>query len=186
MKIDIDNPESLLKGSTGVTERIIDYCLEAAVLCLQRQGHSSPKKGEITGDWNEVMSISWEHRNQKDLEISWDIFDAIEQGATAIALLLVDYKNYRVVERAQRRLPGGGASGFDYWLENMNSENLSGFKNKMKLEISGILKGTEVEINRRVKEKIEQVSVSDHLDAGAIILVVEFGNPKVQMCQRLK
>lgn len=90
------------------------------------------------------------------------------------------------MERAQRRLPGGGASGFDYWLENMNSENLSGFRNKMKLEVSGILQGTENQINQRVKEKIEQISVSNHLDIGAIILVVEFGNPKVQICQRLK
>ena len=101
-------------------------------------------------------------------------------------MLLVDCKNYKVVERAQRRLPGGGASGFDYWLENMNSENLSGFRNKMKLEVSGILQGTENQINQRVKEKIEQISVSNHLDIGAIILVVEFGNPKVQICQRLK
>ena len=69
MKIDIDNPKSLLRKSTGVTKRTIEYCLEAAILCLQKQGHNSPKQGKITGDWNEAMNISWEQRDQKKIRV---------------------------------------------------------------------------------------------------------------------
>lgn len=54
----------------------------------------------------------------------------------------------------------------------------------MRLEISGILKGTEGQINQRIKQKAERIRASDDLNIGAIILVVEFSNPKAKVCQR--
>ena len=89
MDIDIDKLEPLFDEHEGITSVLLRCYSEGAVLCLQRQGHISPKEGEIIGDWNETMSIYWEQKDQTSLEKAWDVIDAIECGATVIALSLV-------------------------------------------------------------------------------------------------
>ena len=130
---------------------------QAAVFCLQKQGHNSPKEGKVEGDWSGAMSISWKQENQKNLAKNWAGRDAIECGAVVIALSLVVSENYRVVRKVPISSPSTKPTGFDYWLEYGNSNRTPALKNKVRLEISGILEGGEREINRRTREKIEQV-----------------------------
>lgn len=177
-----DNLEQLFERSEGVNSKILAHHAQAAVFCLQKQGHNSPKQGKVEGDWSASMNISWEQESQEDLEKNWEEEDATEWGAVVIALSLVVHKNYRVSKRAQRRLPDGKTTAFDYWLEN-NSNNPSRFEDTVRLEISGILKGTESKINRRVREKTERIEESELPNYRAIILVVEFSNPKAKVCQ---
>lgn len=123
VNLDVDSLELLFKGSRGVNREMLAIHSQAAVFCLQKQGHNSPKEGRIEGDWNESMSISWKLKKQEDLLYVWEDERATEDGAIMIALSLVAHKNYRVSRIAQRRLPGSRLPGrkkssFDYWLEN--------------------------------------------------------------------
>lgn len=159
VSLNVDSLVLLFKGSRGVNQEMLASHSQAAILCLQKQGHNSPKEGKVEGDWDESMSISWERKDQKRLEDVWADERATEDGATMIALSLVAHKNYRVSKIAQRRLPGSRLPGkkrkssFDYWLEN-NSNNPAEFEDRMRLEISGILEGDESRINERVKKKL--------------------------------
>lgn len=139
------------------------------------------------------MSISWEQENQEDLEKGWDKKDAIEWGATMIALSLVAHENYRILQRAQSLQPSKEEDeedeeeegGFDYWLGNNsnNPDEFDEFEDRVKLEISGILKGAEGKINARIRKKVKRLQESNCLNIEAIILVVEFSNPKAKICQ---
>jgi hypothetical protein len=53
--------------------------------------------------------------------------------------------------------------------------------NNARLEASGILKGTNYQINTRVKQKMKQVEVSDHFKLPAYVVVVEYSRPVVQV-----
>ena len=178
-----DNLEQLFEKSEGVNPTILAYLSQAAVFCLQKQGHNSPKEGAVEGDWSGLMSISWNQGNQKKLTKNWVGNDATECGAIIIALSLVACKNYRVLEK----VPVSSSTeptGFDYWLEDANPNRTPGLKNKVRLEVSGIMKGSESDINRRTRDKIKQVQVSDYRGYGAIILIVEFSNPEARVCQK--
>lgn len=191
VNLSIDNLERLFEGSEALDRVLLEHHSRAAVVCLQKQGHSSPKKGKVAGDWSGPMSISWKQEKRKSLEKGWDDNNAIEWGATMIALSLVAHENYRVMERAQSLVTSKEEGGFDYWLENDSnnssiSEDFDHFNdsdNRVKLEISGILKGTEGRINRKIKERVERIQASSRSNIGAIILVVEFSNPKARVCQ---
>lgn len=182
VNLNVDSLELLLEGSRGVNREMLAYHSQAAALCLQKQGHNSPKEGKVGGDWSGPMSISWKRKEQKSLENVWENEHATELGATVIALSLVAHKNYKVSKRAQRR-DSNRRTGFDYWLEN-NSNNPSGFEDRVRLEVSGILRGTGGQINQRVREKAKRIQRLDNPDYRAIILIVEFSNPRVQVCQR--
>jgi hypothetical protein len=77
-----------------------------------------------------------------------------------------------VIERSKK------GTGFDYWIGNVDEDDL--FVNKCRLEVSGILEGTDSEIAGRVKKKLSQVRPSDNLGT-AYIAVVEFSRPKAQV-----
>ena len=51
-------------------------------------------------------------------------------------------------------------------------------------KVSGILKGTKGQINKRLKDKIEQTQKSDKLGLPAYIVIVEFSRPLVKIVKR--
>jgi hypothetical protein len=108
------------------------------------------------------------------MRCSWnDKEEATEFGACAIAILVIlDLTDYTVISRAAK---GGG---FDYWLgKEENDEELPSYQNKARLEVSGILRGNDSDIQSRVRKKLKQVEPSDDTTLPAYIVVVEFSKP---------
>ena len=81
---------------------------------------------------------------------------------------------YSVIERSRK------GTGFDYW---MGAESELPFERKARLEISGIRKGRNREVNARVKQKLKQIERSGDSPA-AYVIVVEFGTPLAEVRQK--
>ena len=77
--------------------------------------------------------------------------------------------DYQVIQRSPK------TTGFDYWLGEKGQSYP--FQKKARLEVSGILKGTNAQVNRRLKEKFNQVKKSDITDLPAVVVIVEFSQP---------
>lgn len=76
-----------------------------------------------------------------------------------------------IIERSRK------GTGFDYWLGNQDSTAILPFQHMARLEVSGIRKGNQSQINARVKQKTEQTGASDAEGLPAYIIVVEFSRP---------
>lgn len=68
-------------------------------------------------------------------------------------------------------------SGVDYWLGN-ESDDVGLFQKKARLEVSGILVGTNSEMQRRLKRTLAQTAPSDSTSLPAYVAIVEFGAPQ--------
>jgi hypothetical protein len=146
------------------------YLAEAAAVCLNSQGHSSGVEMRVMGDFSERYRLMWGMVDDQMIRSHSDEHAAVEYGAYGIAILLVDeLTDLTVVQRSRR------GTGFDYWLGRKN-EPIALFQGSARLEVSGIMRGGQANINRRVKEKIEQTAVSDGV-IPAYVIVVEFGTP---------
>ena len=99
-----------------------------------------------------------------------------EEGACGIALLLLMNLTEHTVVRRSRK-----GTGVDYFLGDVNDFL---FQNTVRLEVSGIGKGTEQEIKKRVKQKKEQTEQSDHLTIPVYVVIVEFSQPVTEILFR--
>ncbi len=148
------------------------FFAEAAMTALESQGHESGVLMETDGEYKQRVEVLWEGRVAgSGLR---EPRDFAEYGAAAVAFYLATkFSEYEVVEQSVI------GSGFDYWLA-YKSDHLdydpSNFLNA-RLEVSGILKGSDREVNTRLKQKIRQVGTSDHLNIPAMIVIVEFSVP---------
>ncbi len=80
----------------------------------------------------------------------------------------------RVIERSKK------GTGFDYWIGDADEDELI-FSNKSRLEVSGILQGSDNEIAARLKQKRMQLKASDNLGIAAYVAVIEFSQPKAHV-----
>ena len=102
--------------------------------------------------------------------------EATEIGACAVAICIVhDLAGFAVVERSRK------GTGFDYWL---GDEDPYPFQKKARLEVSGILHGTENDVEQRVKQKCRQTERSDYTRLEAFVAVIEFGHPMAKVVKR--
>jgi len=72
-------------------------------------------------------------------------------------------------------------TGFDYWI---GEDGSSPVRLKTRLEVSGILRGTIADVQRRVDEKCIQTKRSDAMGLDAIVFVVEFSFPLAGVAKR--
>lgn len=149
---------------------------EAAAVCLDNCGHQSGVVAKIEGDYTTQFALIWGEVSQQMKDTRKDMQYTVESGAYAIAMLIIEKLiGLRVTQQSQKM------TGFDYWLGNPDS---FGFQNKFRLEVSGILKGSQSIINYRTKEKLEQTKKSDNLNIPALIVIVEFSGPFVKVKER--
>jgi hypothetical protein len=105
-----------------------------------------------------------------------DLEDAVEHGAYGLAFLLVlSITGLTIIERSIK------GTGFDYWI---GDNDPFPFQNKARLEVSGILNGSNKTIRTRLKEKTDQTIKSDNLSLKAYIIIVEFSAPLSQVKTR--
>jgi hypothetical protein len=106
---------------------------------------------------------------------------ATEYGAYAIAALLMPYlTDLTVIERSVK----GKGLGFDFWLGDISDRDRL-FQRKARLEVSGIRRGSESQIEYRVNIKLKQITPSD-LVAPGYVCVVEFGTPHAWIVEKCR
>lgn len=161
----------IAQGLPGVSKVSGLHLYEGCVVCLSRNNHSSNgTEFKIYGDDTIHYTLIWDDIFNSQLDRTWaDQFYATEHGAVCIAILLaLKLTKYTIIEKSARK------NGFDYWLGEKDDVL---FQKKARLEISGIFKGGENDVNSRFKVKVQQTNQSDDLNLSAYIGIVEFSNP---------
>lgn len=149
---------------------------EAAAVCLDHHRHSQKTVLTVEGDLAGQFHLVWEEVTQQMKDSRKDMDYTVESGAYCIAMLVVEkLTGLRVEKQSQKR------TGFDYWLGN---EEGFGLQDKARLEVSGILKGSKAQINKRLREKMKQTEKSDNLNLPAYVVIVEFSRPLVKIKKR--
>jgi hypothetical protein len=158
----------LAKGRLGLTPSKGASLAEAAAVCLQDCGHVSPVTLRVEGDRAVERKLLWPGISPQQCDTYADLAEATEEGACAIAMVVIETTMGLVVmERSRKK------SAFDYWLGDEPSSN---FQRKVRLEVTGILKGDEAAIEKRLSEKLERFEKYPNA-ARALVAVVEFGTP---------
>ncbi len=172
--------DTLRKGLPTLTEVWGSFLSEAGLYCLESQGHKSGAELKVEGIINRFYAIYWEDHLSKKMLHSWgDPEEAVEYGATCLAILLaLKNTNFNTIERSYR------GTGFDYWLGNANEVSELPFQRKARLEISGIMCGDSNLVDRRTRKKIKQTDVSDSTGFPAFVIVVEFSRPMSKFVEK--
>ena len=162
----------------AVTPAIGGYQAEACGVCLESQGHLPGTNLKVTGERHNDYSVIWPPVPAQAPSRGWDVSgDAVEHGAAGLAILLIIAEtDYTVIERSVR------GTGVDYWL-GQDSAALP-FQERARLEVSGILRGTEGEIATRVRQKLNQTRRSDYSRLPAYVVVIEFSRPVAEVRRR--
>lgn len=165
------NLKEISNGLPGISKVSGQHLYESCVVCLTRQNHNhNGTTFEIFGDQTLTSNLTWEDIFDDQLDRTWkDQFYATEHGAVCISILIaLKLTNFTIIEKSARK------NGFDYWLGEKDDVL---FQKKARLEISGIFKGTEKDVNKRYKVKVKQTDQSDSLKIPAYVGIVEFSKP---------
>jgi hypothetical protein len=143
------NIESLFRKMPRLSEGCTLLRGEAAVVCLDGQGHAQNCHLEVEGDFSEKFRISRCGATAAMKASHNDDVKAVEHGAEGIAfLLMLRLTPYRVVQQSKR----GHAD--DWWLAPRGRL----FQDAARLECSGVLAGDHEETARRTKEKVGRLT----------------------------
>ncbi len=167
---------NLGSGRKGFTPAYGQTLAEAASVCLEEQGHSSPKEIKISGDFECPGKLEWNVPSDQSRRCWNDDGYTTEHGAYGIAALLVEHCGLEVVQRSKKK------TGFDFWLGTANATT-DLFQGLSRLEVSGIRSGDVSIIETRVRQKLKQTDRSDG-KLPAIVVVVEFGNPTARIVEK--
>ncbi len=161
----------LQHGLPAITPAFGAALAEAAAVCLNDQQHQPGTELEVVGALTGCFELYWPpvteqmHRCWNDREY------ATEQVAYGLALLLISkLTDYTVVERSRK------GTDFDYWLGKPNDEPALPFQRAVRLEVSGIRRGTASQIRTRVKLKTRQVTLNA-MTTPEFIAIIEFSHP---------
>ena len=145
----------------------------AAAICLEERKHEVGVLIGVSGHCEITFSLHWPETTGQ-LRREWaDPQEATENGAVAVAILLVDMiTDYHVVERAYK------TTGIDYWLGKKDAFLL---QKSARLEVSGIRQGDGKQVDSRVRAKLKQSEQSKVTRLPIIVIVVEFGAPTAVM-----
>jgi hypothetical protein len=169
----------LAKGLPAITPEFGSVLAQASAVCFEDQNHQNGVELGVEGTYQAKYRVFWQEVTDQ-MRRNWnDIDKATEHGAYGVAFLLIsDLTEYTIADTSRR------GTGFDYWLGKKENNNGLPFQNKARLEVSGIRKGTDSIIASRVKQKLEQVGVSDSTSLPAYVVVVEFNTPVSQVVKK--
>ncbi len=171
-QIQILNLQSLSQGLPAITPAFGAAIAEAGAICLTDEAHQPGVTLKVEGEFSATFKLDWQPVTEQTRRCWNDEEYTTEQAAYGIAFLLIlQLTNLTVIERSRK------GTGFDYWLGSQNSATTLSFERMARLEVSGIRKGNQSQINTRVKLKTEQTRASDAQGLPAYIIVVEFSRP---------
>ena len=166
-------------GIPALTQALGQVYAEAAAVCLDNQGHQEPVVLSVRRIDRPGYILRWPQLTETMRRAYNDLERATELGAYGVAILLVRARTGLTAIYQSRKGPG-----FDYWLGPADTENQLVFQGSARLEVSGILCGTESQFLTRLKKKLGQMKVSDATGLPAYAVVVEFGKPQAEVAQR--
>jgi len=147
-----------------------NLCAEAAAVCFEENNYFGEAILNIEHTDKYIVAFKWKSVSQQIKDFHNDLVYAAEHGAYCVAFILIhELTDYKVIKQAKRK------TGFDYWLGDREEE--LPFTDKARLEVSGILRGNQSQINQRIKKKEKQIEQSSELNIPAIIIVTEFSKP---------
>lgn len=161
----------LLDESTGLSHGAGSNAAEAAAVCLEENGHRGPICLKIIGKTPSEFSIDWTPVTRSVRDSHNDLQDATKDGAVGIAAICAGRLYGRMIVKQSRK-----KSGFDYYLAPRGAFL---FQETMGYEISGILQNDDIEIGKRVRQKLRQVK-NGNSTIDSHIFVVEFSQPKAK------
>lgn len=160
----------------AVSSKLGNSLAEAAAICLEHNRHTSGVTMTSLNGRVPAVPIVWPqvtdqaHRSWRDLE------RATEDGAMGLGVLLIErFTEYTCIERAPK------GNGNDWWLaskESLDSE--FPFQKAARLENSGILNGTDADIQRRKRQKVERINAYSNRTPAEVV-IIEFGRPSCLM-----
>lgn len=165
--------EKIRNCTPALSESWSEQRFEAAIFCLNHNSHQS--------------GIKCRHTSKDcDYELNWstdvddvikrthnDVQDATELGAEGMAAIFVnELTPYQIILRSAKR------TGIDYWLGNRNNGKLL-FQRSARLEISGLIGGSDSEFKKRIKTKKNQTKQSVNTKLPAYVAITDFGQPRI-------
>lgn len=167
-------------GIPVLTDALGQVHAQAAAVCLASQGHQEPVPLAVRGIDRPQYVLRWPAPTETMRERAYhDMERATELGACGVAILLVrDQTGLTAVQQSRK------GNGFDYWLGPEGADDQLVFQNAARLEVSGILSGTDSQFLTRVKQKLKQTEVSDNTRLPAYACVIEFGRPQAEVAER--
>jgi hypothetical protein len=165
----------LQENTPALTEAYGTTLAEAASVCFDSQGHPKAFNLAVVGDFTKAYTVNRLDVTDEMMHCYNDLVEATEYGAYGVAILMAQkLTGYSVLEKSRR------GTGFDYWLGDTSDLP---FQNKARLEVSGILRGGDSEVNARVARKNMQTKRSDGI-LPAYVVVVEFSRPISKVAKR--
>jgi hypothetical protein len=170
------NLNDLSAGQPGLTSESGGAMAQCASVCLESQGHTRGVELSVRGYIANNYILDWPPVTDQVRRTWADLREATEKGAEGIAILLLKQElGYAAIERAAI------GTRIDRWLgEESDAPN---FQRKARLEVSGILNGSDGEVKRRLREKIDQVNFIDS-QLPAYVVVVEFSHPLAEVNEK--
>ncbi|WP_343303068.1 hypothetical protein AAHN97_16055 [Chitinophaga niabensis] len=156
--------------STGLSVRYGGFLAESASVCLNHHAHPLDVVIPVEGSISESYLLSRLMVDESSKNSLNDEQEAIEYGAMGVAVALIYHCHGFKVSRSWK------GTGFDFWC----GEEKEGypFENKLRLEVSGKMKGTDGELKYRLNEKLGQTTRSADMGLPACAIIVEFSTPK--------
>ena len=169
---------------------------EACSVCLEHSNHVSGVNLSVTGLGGGDYRLLWDAVTLQMIRTWNDLDEAVEHGAACLAEFIVKEKiGHTVLARSYK------GTGFDYLLGDNNVDEMSDAERaatlgwaeilrdeslvvRARLEVSGIMSGTDGRVRGRVSEKLEQMKVSDGWGIPGYAVVVEFDRPLAVIAER--
>jgi hypothetical protein len=155
----------------GLTKALGESYTEAARVCFDRH-HNSPIEITISGPVSEISAIlEWDLSDKTMLGAYANEIDATEAAAYACALAAVELALGLVgVHRAETK------TGADYYIAPVGETD--DLENAIRLEISGMDRGDDAALKRRLKMKVDQAK-NGQSNLPALASVVSFQSRKI-------
>ncbi len=153
---------NLSNRHSGLTQPIAESYAEAARVCLDRH-HFSPVDFRIQdAEHNRIATAEWEAADERTRGAWANEIDATEAGAYACALAALELSRGLVaVRRAETK------TGADYYVAPPGGGSHD-LEDCLRLEVSGVDKGSEAAVNQRLRAKLDQAAAgSSNLPAMA-------------------
>jgi hypothetical protein len=163
----------LAAATPGLSPAFAGSLAEAAAVCLESCGHRPGVKIFLEGDCQGTYELLWEPAADTARQWLADPPLTTEWGAVAITLsILVELTGFTRLERART------GSGFDYWIGSGSGDL---FERMTRLEISGIMHGSDTQVRQRMSYKVAQLDGARNPNFSSIVAIVEFGRPELRL-----
>lgn len=161
----------IASGLPGVTPALAATMVEAACVCLHRNGHATTVALILDGDSEREFLLTWETPTPQCINSHNDKDEAAEYGAYAISFMIVlKMTKYTIIRKSRK------GTRVDWFLAQKDTL----FQDAAQLEVSGLMSGTPDQFTSRVRQKNKQVSGAEKT-LPAYVSVTNFGEPRTRL-----